>query len=304
MMRQRLPFPTFIPLTIGVIAVSFSSIFIVWSSAPAAVIGMYRLLFTAVLMTFYLPKYRRDLVKITRREWGLVILAGIFLGLHFLFWIGSLKLTTVASSMILTALEPLFVVIGAAFVFKEKVTRTTFICMALAFVGIVIVSGGDIGSPHGHLLGDLLSVLGTVAISAQMLFGQSLNVRMPPFVYSFLVFLVAALEMAVYNLVTRTPFTGYPARDWGIFLLLALVPTVFGHALFNWLLKYVNATTISMAILGEPIGAIILAALLLGESVNVYQVVGGLLTILGVLWFLRSNSLHYHSSDPNAVINQ
>lgn len=71
----------------------------------------------------------------------------------------------------------------------------------------------------------------------------------------------------------------------GIFLLLAIIPTM-SHVINNWLLTYVNATTISMSILGEPVGATILAVLLLGEKVTLLQMFGGLLVLLGVFFFL------------------
>lgn len=80
-------------------------------------------------------------------------------------------------------------------------------------------------------------------------------------------------------------------------MLLALIPNIFGHALFNWLLKYVGATTISMAILGEPIGAIILAYFLLGEMTTVSQLVGGMIVMISVMIFLK-----YKAAEPEKVM--
>lgn len=67
--------------------------------------------------------------------------------------------------------------------------------------------------------------------------------------------------------------------------MLAIVPTI-SHVINNWLLNYVNATTISMSILGEPAGATALAVVLLGERLVGWQIVGGLLVVLGVFGFL------------------
>ncbi|GIM45292.1 multidrug transporter [Collibacillus ludicampi] len=301
MEKAKCPVPTIFPLMIGVVSISFSSIFIKWSHAPASILGMYRLLFTVLLMAPFLRKRVQEIQSISRRDWKLLILSGIFLGLHFLFWIGSLKYTTVASSMILTALEPFFVMIGAYLVFKEKTNGTAIICMAFAITGTVFVSGGDIGNSNATaMFGDMLSILGTMAVSVHMLVGQTLSTRMSSFVYSILVFLIATGVFVIYNLIAGVPMIGYPASEWGIFILLAVVPTVFGHVLFNWLLKYVNATTISMSILGEPVGSIILAFFLLGESITDFQIVGGILSISGVLMFLKSNKGTY-SHDEHAM---
>jgi len=282
------PVPVSLVLIVGILAVSFSAIFIKWSAAPAAVLGMYRLLITVVLFLPIVFVRRRELLQLTRYDWLWLSISGVFLGLHFLFWISSLKWTSVASSMILTSLEPVFVLIGAFFLFRERSRKVGLIGVVIAILGTCIVGWGDLGTSRAAVTGDTLSLLGTVAVSVYMLAGQHVRNRMSSPVYNTIVFLVAGIVLLVYNLSTRTPLVGYAAREWGIFLLLALFPTVLGHGLFNWVLKYVRASTISMAVLGEPLGAIVLAYILLGESVSVAQIAGGVLTLLGVAVYLRT----------------
>lgn len=289
MNKSTLPLPPPVFLLIGVLAVSFSSILIKWSDAPASILGMYRLLFTVLLFLPFLPWRKMSILlkNSTVKEWIMLSVSGLFLGLHFLFWMESFSHTTVASAMILTALEPVFVVIGAYFLFKEKTSKVGIISILIAVSGSVIIASGDIGVSKTALYGDLLSVLGTVAVSVHMLAGQDLCRKMPPIIYSFAVFLIGGLVLVVYNICANVSLTQYDTKDWWIFLLLALIPNIFGHALFNWLLKYVDATTISMAILGEPIGAIILAYFLLGEMTTVSQLVGGMIVMISVMIFLK-----------------
>lgn len=122
MNKSTLPLPPALFLLVGVLAVSFSSILIKWSDAPASILGMYRLLFTVFLFLPFLPWRKMKILfkNSTVKEWLMLVVSGVFLGLHFLFWMESFSHTTVASAMILTALEPVFVVIGAYFLFKEK----------------------------------------------------------------------------------------------------------------------------------------------------------------------------------------
>ncbi|MEW9032576.1 MAG: DMT family transporter [Planifilum fimeticola] len=276
-------------LIVGIVAISFSAIFIKWSDAPASILGMYRLLLTVLLMApFTGSAVRREVRKIKPGDAGLLFLSGLFLGLHFLFWIESLRYTSVASSMIVLSLEPVFVAIGAYAVFRERTGGAALLGMGMALAGTVLIGWGDIGFSKEAVYGDFLSLLGTLAVSVHMLIGQRLCAYIPSHVYSFLVFSTAALVLAVYNLAAGIGMTGYPAREWGIFLLLAVVPTVFGHLLFNSLLRVVGATTVSMSILGEPVGAILLAYLLLGEGITDYQAVGGALTLAGLAVFLRT----------------
>ncbi|AFC30320.1 hypothetical protein PM3016_3487 [Paenibacillus mucilaginosus 3016] len=285
--RPRVPFSLL--LLVGIVAISFSSIFVRWSNAPVAVIAMYRLLLTTLLMLPFLFKYRSELTRLSLREWGGLFCSGLALGLHFLLWMGSLRFTTVASSTAILALEPVFVLLGAVLFLGQKTTPLAVLSMLTAIAGAVLIGWGDWGTTTEALLGDLLSLLGTAAVAVHMILGKKLVSRVPSFLYSFFVFLFAALVLAVYNLVLGHPFGGYPAAEWGNFLLLAIVPTLFGHYLFNWLLKYMRPESVSMSVLGEPLGSTLLAYLLLGESLTWLQAAAGAVLLSGVWMFLRAN---------------
>lgn len=299
--NDTLKIPVLIPLFIGIVAISFSSIFVKWSDAPVSVQGMYRLLFTLFLMLPFTLKHISTLKSISLREWMLLLLSGIFLALHFLYWMGSLKLTTVASSTILLSLQPVFVMAGAYFAFREKTSKPAIIGMLVAISGAVMIGWGDISISKQHIQGDILSILGTIVVAVHMLIGQKLLKTISAAIYSFSVFLSAVIVFAVYNTLLHIPMTGYSDKDWGIFLLLAIVPTVFGHVLFNWLLKYVTAATISMAILGEPVGATLLAYLLLNETLTFSQWAGGAIVLLGLYYFLK-NTRKLKKDKPPAPI--
>ena len=291
MQANKLPVPPIFFMAIGVIAISFSAILIKWSSAPAAVLGLYRILFTLVLLApFLLTKSARAEIRtLQRRTWALVALSGLFLGLHFILWIGSLKYTTVASSTILITLQPIFVMVIAYFALHERSRWRAWAGAGIAIAGSTLIGWGDFRVSGTALWGDLLSLAGTLVVAAYLVIGQHLRGAMSSMVYSLLVYIFSILTMFFYCLWEGYPLGGYPAREWLLFVLLAVIPTVFGHTLFNWLLKYVNAATISMAILFEPIGATILAFLLLGEAVSSAQWLGGAV-ILGGIWLFLSGS--------------
>lgn len=212
-------------------------------------------------------------------------MSGFFLGLHFVLWFGSLKLTTVASSTIIIALQPMVSLLGGFLIFRERTTMSALLTMCAAIVGALMIGWGDIGHSKEAILGDILSFLSVIAVVCYLLIGQQAVRKISHWIYSFCVFGFAGLFLILFNLLQQTPFTGYPGKEWGIFLLLAIIPTM-SHVINNWLLTYVNATTISMSILGEPVGATILAVWLLGEKVTLLQMLGGLLVLLGVFFFL------------------
>jgi drug/metabolite transporter (DMT)-like permease len=300
MYTNRSPLPRWVLVTLlitGIAAISFSSIFIRWSQAPASILAMYRLLLTGLLMLPFVVRSRPVLKLIPLRDWGQMAASGLFLALHFLFWMESLRYTSVASSTILLALEPIFVLAGAYWVFRERTTGRAIAGMSTAILGAALIGWGDIGVSARALQGDLLSFLGTAAVAVHMLIGQGLAKRIPSLLYSLTVFTTAAAAFLLYNLATGTAVNGYSQREWGIFLLLAIVPTVFGHVLFNWLLQYVNAATVSMSVLGEPVGATLLAYLLLGERLNPMQGAAGVVIIWGVWYFLRHNRVWYEERE-------
>lgn len=283
---KKPPVPIPLLMLIGIVAISFSSIFIKWSSAPVSVQGMYRLLFTSLLMLPFARPYSGAAFALRRKDWLLLVVSGAMLALHFLLWMGSLKFTSVASSTMIMALEPVFIMLGAYLLYKEKNSMSAIAGLAIAIFGVVFIGWGDIGLSSDNLKGDLLSIGGTAAVAAHLLIGQKLVARMPSYLYSLIVFIAAAIVFAVYNLLAGIPFFDYPPSEWGIFVLLAIVPTVFGHILFNWLLQYASATTVSMNILGEPVGASILAFLLLGEQLTILQWAGGVLVMGGLAVYL------------------
>lgn len=273
------------PLIISIIAISFSAIFVKWSAAPASILSMYRMLFASILMLPIVWKKRAEFKKIRKKDWIFLLFSGMFLALHFVLWFGSLKLTTVASSTIILALQPIVSLVGGFLLFKERSTASALLTMGIAIIGAVMIGWGDFGLSKGAILGDILSFFSVIAVVGYLLIGQSTVKKVSHWIYSFSVFLFASIILTIYNLCTGVAFGGYQAPEWGIFLLLASVPTM-SHVINNWLLNFVNATTISMSILGEPVGATILAFFLLGERLVSSQMAGGLLVLLGVFFFL------------------
>ncbi|MBN8193491.1 DMT family transporter [Bacillus sp. NTK074B] len=274
-------------LAIGVISVSTSAILVKVSSAPAGVLAFYRLFFTVLLMSpvFFL-KYVKELKLITLKDWMFSILAGVFLAFHFILWFESLQYTSVASSTVLVTLQPLFAFIGAYLFFQEKLTGKALLSAVLAVVGSFIISWGDFRISGSALWGDILALAACALVTGYLLFGQAIRKRLSLITYTYLVYVISSIVLFIYALARSESLGPYPKEDWIYFLLLAIIPTLLGHSLFNWSLKWLSTSTISMAILFEPIGASILAYWLLGEKVLVTQVIGGIVIIIGVTLFL------------------
>lgn len=289
-MSNKLAAP-YIAVAIGVISVSTSAIFVRLADAPSSMIANYRLLLAVIIMLpLVLLKYRDEFKRIEKQDWMASIAAGVFLALHFILWFESLNHTSVASSTVLVTTQPIFAFLGGYLFFKEKFTSGAVISLIIAFTGSVIISWGDFQISGMALFGNFLALLGAIAITGYFLFGQNVRKRLSLITYSFLVYAISAVTLIVYNVVLDVPFTGYSQSTWIYFLALAIIPTFFGHTLFNWALKWLNASTITMGILFEPVGASVLAYFVLGEMITWSQFLGGTIVIFGLMLFIFSTT--------------
>ncbi|MBB5324421.1 drug/metabolite transporter (DMT)-like permease [Anoxybacillus tepidamans] len=280
----------YVAIMIGALSVSTSAIFVKWAQAPAAVTAFYRLFFTILFMTPFFFPYWRELRKISKRDWLFSVVSGVLLAFHFILWFASLDYTSVTSSVVLVTLQPLFAFIGGYVFFKEKLTVGAFFSGLLAILGSMIISWGDFQISGKALFGDILALLACAMVTGYWLVGQDLRKRLSLMTYTYVVYGVSSFTLFVYVLGFRYPLFSYSKTDWLCFILLAIVPTLLGHSLMNWSVKWVSAATISMSILFEPVGAAILAYFLLGEMIQPSQWIGGILILAGIGTYLWGES--------------
>ncbi|WP_455662302.1 DMT family transporter [Pradoshia sp.] len=284
---KNVTYKPYIAIAIGVAAISFSAILVRYSNADSGVMAFYRLFFSSMIL---LPLFFRGPIKeVTRfgfREWVLTTISGIFLAFHFILWFESLRYTSVASSTVLVTMQPLFAFVGAFFLFKERVTGGVLVSVVLAMAGSIIIGAGDFSAEGEALYGDVLAILSCALITAYFLLGQVLRRKIGLTAYTFSVYSMSAAVLGIYVWITGESFGPYPGVEWGIFLLLAVIPTLFGHSLLNWALGWVSSTTISMAILFEPVGASILAYYLFQEYISLTQAIGSALILFGLSCFI------------------
>lgn len=291
----------YIPIFIGVISVSLSAIFVKLANAEAGIIAFYRMLFSVLIMApLFFLKYIKELRQLSKRDWLFSSIAGVFLAFHFILWFESLNYTSVASSTVLVTLQPLFAFVGTYFFFKEKITMKTIFAGAIAIVGSVLISWGDFKLNGAAFYGDILALVACALVTAYLLFGQDVRKRLSLVTYTMLVYVVSTITLLIYVLIKGESFGPYPTMDWVWFILLAIVPNLFGHTLFNWSIKYVSTNVVSIAILFEPIGAAILALLIFKEYLIVTQLLGGLIVIMGILLFVIDEKKIFKFFSKNA----
>ncbi len=273
-------------LCIGIMAISTASIFIKLCDAPVLIIATYRMTL-ASLMLMPFACYKRPWRGWTRNKRGWLLLSGLFLSLHFAFWIASLNYTSVASSVVLVTTHPIFVGIGGWIFLKERVGMNLVLGIALSVLGSGLISYGDMSLSKEALMGDGLAVLGAMAASGYLLIGRKIRKDQELLSYIFPVYSTAGAILILLSLIFHESFFGYSPSTYFFLFLLALIPQLIGHTTFNWALKYLPASMVAITILGEPVGSTTLAYFVLGEGLTIWKVLGGISIFTGILIALK-----------------
>jgi drug/metabolite transporter (DMT)-like permease len=246
-------------------------------------VAFYRMAFATLLVApFAAPEARRSLGSLGGRWRLLLATAGVALALHFATWISSLSFTSIASSVLLVNTAPIFAVVLSRVFLHERVGSTVLTAIALALLGAVLIAAGDWGRQPSSLLGNALAVAGAFTLAAYHVSGRGLRDALALHAYILLVWATAAVTLGLIALAFGTPFTPYPPRAWLLFLALGLIPTVLGHGLVNRALRSLAAPTVGLFLLGEPIGASILAFLVFGEVPTASTLLGGIVILLAL----------------------
>lgn len=275
----------YLAIGVAMVSISFASIFIKWSESAPFVIASYRLGITCLILLPFLMYYGgiRAMRSFRRDEWALILLSGVALSFHFGLWITSLGLTLVSTSVILVTSHPIFVAGVSHFLMKEHVRRVAAVGIVIAFAGVCVISLNDYRVGGDSLVGDLLAFLGGLCAGIYFLSGRVARRSVPLTPYVFSVYGISALILLASAVIVGDEFVVTDGTELTLFLLMAIVPTIFGHTMFNYALKKVPAHIVSTSVLGEPVGASLLAYLLLpGEVPSVWIVLGGALVVGGL----------------------
>lgn len=297
----RPPIPPIAGMAISLFAVATAAIFIRYAQAdgaPSLAIAAYRLTLSALILTPpALLRHRTELRALTPRTLALTTTAGLFLGLHFASWITSLEFTSVASSAVFVTTTPLIVGIASP-LFGERLTRAMLTGILIATIGAIVIGIADSCQTTSTgwqclpltqmiqgraFLGNLLAFIGAIGAAAYLLIGRRLRVTISLTLYVWLVYGTAAIVLLLAALAFHVPLLGYPPSTLRWLVLLALVPQLIGHSLWNWALHYLPAAIVSVMTLGEPIVSTILAYALLQERPHPLVLLGGGLILAGIL---------------------
>ncbi len=281
--RGRIEGTQLVLLAVAVFAVSSAAILIRWADASALALSFWRTAGGALLL---IVPARSHFRMPTWRQGAALLLAGSALAAHFWLWLRSLELTSVAASTTLVSTAPIFVALFS-FALGRPITKRTAIAVGLALIGSAVIAGGDFGTTGSALRGDALAVAGAAAVAVYLLAGERLRDDFNTATYSAMTYSVAALVLFPACLATGTSLGGYTTGTWLAVGAMILGPQLLGHTVLNYLLEALGSLPVSLSLLLEPIGAGLLAWLLLSEAPTTAVWIGAPLIIGAVALSLR-----------------
>jgi len=299
-MNQSKMYPV-VGLMIGIIAVSTASILIRYAQngAPSIVIAANRLILASLVITpIAYIQFKKNLFKVTSKEFFFLLLSGLFLALHFAAWITSLEKTSIASSVVLVTTTPLWVALFSPILLKEKNNSGIWIGLFLSLVGSSLVALSNdcsfsseqlircdnlsINLNQNTLLGNFLALFGAWMAAGYMMAGRKLRSTIPLIKYVTFVYLISSFFLLFFVFIAGESLIGYSNSTYLWMVLLGLIPQLLGHSVFNWALGHLPAAFVSIALIGEPIGTIILAFIFLQETPTTLEFLGGGFILLGI----------------------
>jgi drug/metabolite transporter (DMT)-like permease len=274
----------YLPLALAVLCISTGSILVRMASAAPLAVAFYRIFFASLLLApFAAGSARRSWSSLSPRARGLLLVSGVALGLHFATWIASLSYTSVAASVLLVNTTPLFTLAFSRVFLGEGVSPVVVAAMGIALAGAGLIAIGDWAQGVNSLTGDVLALAGAVTMSLYHVIGRGLRAALPLDAYILGVWSTAAATLAGLSLAAQVSLAGYPPRTYLLLLALAVVPTLGGHGLVNRSLRHLPAPTVGLFLLGEPVGATILAYFFFHEVPSAWTLAGGAVVLASLV---------------------
>ena len=262
---SRPPAPDVVRLGVAVVFISLSGPMIAATVAPVLAIAFWRCLIgSGITGVWVIARRWSSLGALTRREIRLTVIAGVFLGLHFATWIPSLTLTTIAASTALVATQPIWAALIARAT-GVRISSRVWIGIAIAFSGVIVLTGVDLSVDPAHLWGDALALVGAVFSAAYVSVAERVRKTVDTSTMTFVLYAVSAVTILPLVFIFGQQLVGFDAQAWALILAVTLGAQLLGHSMMTRVLSSTSATVVSLAILFEMPGATLVAAIWLGQ---------------------------------------
>jgi len=278
-------------LFLGLLSISLSPIIARSLSSSATIISFWRMFFASSFLWGYSFIYFKNFKGLSRSNQVRTCLSGVLLGIHFLLFYQAVKITTIANATFLGTLAPFFTLLIELFVFKRSYKKIIYFGLWIALIGTILVLINNFDLSSEYTLGNIYAVLCSLCISISFLIAEKVRNTEGTIEYTRMLYGVAALTIFIIGSFYTETFIIIEKIEIAGFIFLALVPTILGHNIFYYCVKFTTPTIVGTVPLGEPIFASIVAFFLFNELISLNTAIGGALCIYGIFIILNNRSI-------------
>jgi drug/metabolite transporter (DMT)-like permease len=281
------PLGAFVALCFGILCVGVAAIFVKLADVPGPVSAFYRtLVASSVIVPWWLAKSR---VRPAARDTMVVMLGGVIFALTLALWNTSILLTSAATATLLINSAPLWVGLASFMLFRENLSRSYWIGLTIAMGGMVWLIGADAYEQLHLSTGNLLALGSGVTYAVYLLTTQRTRSRVDLLTFVAISLISSVVVLLIFNIAIGTKLTGYPNRVWMALIGLGLVSQLGGWLSINYALGHMRAAQVSVWLLSESVVTAVVAMLLLNERLQLNQVIGGIMIMVGIYFVTKQN---------------
>ena len=276
-------------LFIALISVSSTSVVIRYVElVPALTLAFWRMLSASAFLWCYSIKRPQRLISLNNRN--RILFAGFFLGMHFALFFVGVRSTSVASATLLANTGPIFTSILSG-LSGQKVSKSVILGLFISAFGIILVQWSGFGVEGNNYLGNLSSLLSGFCIAMTYMFASRIRKDTENILYGRSVFFVAAVTIWIVTILSGGSIFSFNRSDIAWFIFLGIVPSILGHNMLNYCIKYLSPTAIASIPLGEPIIASAFCYALFLETVPISALIGAPFVFCGIIMTVKSSMI-------------
>ena len=273
-------------IIISMVVFGTIGIFVKFIPLSSGEIALYRAILAIILLGLFLLITKQK-IKFSEIKKDLLLLAasGIAMGINWIFLFEAYKFTTVSVATLSYYFAPVLVTIIAPFLFKEKLTLKQIVCFIMSTVGLILLTGiGDLGNGSTHIKGIILGLLAAVFYATVILLNKFIK-GVSGINRTFLQFLGSIIVLLPYVIFTSGFNVASLEKISFIYLLIVgLVHTGICYCMYFSSLKELKGQEVAILSYIDPLVAVIVSLVFLNESMNILQIIGGILILGFSIW--------------------
>jgi len=274
-------------LTFGVLCIGWSAIFVKLADVSGFASGFYRMAIASVLVIpLWLNRSKKGLDFNSVKA---AALCGLFFAFDIAVWNTSILLSKAAISTLLANLAPVWVGLGAIFIFKEKPKTIFWAGSFISIFGVIIIIGTSELLHTRINLGNMLAICASVFYAAYLLTTQRVRNKLDTVSFTAISMITSSLVLFVICLVSGVQMSGFSAKSWLSLAGLGIISQLGGWLAINWALGYIKSTAASVSLLAQSAVTALIAIPVLGEVLTFPEIVGAVIVLFGIFLVNKRN---------------